>query len=59
MPFAVLEIDGSQIAKSLSPNVAPIAGVLGLETFERFAIRIDYVARLVTLALLPGFHYER
>ena len=32
----------------------PIAGILGLEVFERFAVALDYRARTVTLTPLPA-----
>jgi hypothetical protein len=32
----------------------PLAGILGLEFFERFAIRLDYGDRRVTLSLFPA-----
>jgi predicted aspartyl protease len=37
---------------------APLAGILGLEVFERFATRIDYGARRVTLTPLTSFRYD-
>jgi hypothetical protein len=36
----------------------PIAGILGLEIFERFATRIDYGAGTITLAPLQTFRYR-
>ena len=33
----------------------PIAGILGLEVFERFAVTLDHRARAVTLTPLPDF----
>jgi len=36
----------------------PLAGIIGLEFFERFAVRLDYGARTVTIAPLAGFHYR-
>jgi hypothetical protein len=36
---------------------APLAGILGLEVFERFAVRLDYGDRRVTLTPLPAFHH--
>ncbi|MGD0966856.1 MAG: aspartyl protease family protein [Candidatus Aquilonibacter sp.] len=36
----------------------PLAGILGLEIFERFAVRIDYGDRRVTLAPLSTFHHH-
>jgi hypothetical protein len=35
----------------------PLAGILGLEIFERFAVRLDYGDRRVTLTPLPAFHH--
>ncbi len=37
----------------------PLAGILGLEVFERFAVRIDYGDRLVTLTPLSAFHHGK
>jgi hypothetical protein len=34
----------------------PLAGILGLEFFERFAVRLDYGDRTVTLTPLSTFH---
>jgi len=39
------------------PGKAPLAGILGLEFFERFAVRIDYGRRLLTLTPLASFTY--
>ena len=36
----------------------PIAGILGLEIFERFATRLDYGAGKITLAPLQTFRYR-
>jgi hypothetical protein len=36
----------------------PLAGILGLEVFERFAARIDYGRGEVTLSPLPSFKYR-
>ncbi len=35
----------------------PLAGILGLEFFERFAARVDYGGRTLTLTPLHGFRY--
>jgi PDZ domain/Aspartyl protease len=35
----------------------PLAGILGLEIFERFAVRIDYGDHRVTLTPLSAFHH--
>ncbi|HTW82962.1 MAG TPA: pepsin/retropepsin-like aspartic protease family protein [Candidatus Sulfotelmatobacter sp.] len=37
---------------------APIAGILGLEVFERFATRLDFHARRVTLTPLDAFAHR-
>jgi PDZ domain/Aspartyl protease len=37
---------------------APLAGILGLEWFERYAIRIDYAHRSLTLTPLGDFRYR-
>ncbi len=34
----------------------PLAGILGLEWFERYAARIDYIGKRLTLTPLPNFH---
>jgi hypothetical protein len=36
----------------------PIAGILGLEFFERYATRLDYGDRAVTFTLLPSYRYR-
>lgn len=36
----------------------PVAGILGLEWFERFAARIDYAGRTLTLTPLQTFNYR-
>jgi aspartyl protease len=57
MPFAVLGVSGKDVAASLAPSAEPIAGILGLETFERFAVRVDYDAKSVSLTPLRDFRY--
>jgi hypothetical protein len=37
----------------------PLAGILGLELFERFAVRIDYAARTMTLRTFAQAGHER
>jgi hypothetical protein len=51
-PFAVLELD---LGPATGPDgrPAPIAGVIGLELFERFTVTLDYAARRLSLSL-PG-----
>jgi hypothetical protein len=39
-------------------RLVPLAGIIGLEFFERFATRLDYGARTVTFAPLAGFQYR-
>jgi predicted aspartyl protease len=36
----------------------PLAGLLGLELFERFAMRIDYPGRALTLKKLADYHHR-
>jgi hypothetical protein len=36
----------------------PLAGILGLEWFERYAMRIDYVGKRLTIAPLSTFRYR-
>jgi PDZ domain-containing protein/aspartyl protease len=36
----------------------PLAGILGLEWFERYAVRIDYAGKRMTLAPLATFRYR-
>jgi hypothetical protein len=36
----------------------PLAGILGLEWFERYAVRIDYVGKRLTLTPLSKFSYR-
>jgi hypothetical protein len=36
---------------------APIAGLIGLELFERFAVKLDYAAHQITLSPLDSFTY--
>jgi hypothetical protein len=37
---------------------APLAGILGLEVFERFAVRLDYGNRLITFTPLAAYRHE-
>jgi hypothetical protein len=36
---------------------APLAGLIGIELFERFAVRMDYRAKQLTLRPLQGYRY--
>ena len=47
--FYVIPLQFSTIEQGASP---PLAGIIGLELFERFAVRIDY--RRAKLALIPA-----
>ncbi len=51
-PFTVLYLDLGRIKDSAGKD-EPIAGILGLEFFERFTVGVDFVANVVTLAM-PG-----
>lgn len=37
---------------------APIAGILGLEVFERFATRLDFAAQTITLTRLDAYRHH-
>lgn len=52
-PFTVLHLDLGSIREG--KQTKPIAGILGLEIFERCAVTIDYAAQRVTLAPLAQF----
>jgi PDZ domain/Aspartyl protease len=54
-PFLVIPYDYSFYERG---KQQPLAGVLGLEIFERFATRIDYGARILTLTPLSTFGYR-
>ncbi len=53
-PFVVLQIDLGQ-APGLNGKPETIAGIIGLELFERFAVTLDYGAHKVALNPLDGF----
>ena len=57
-PFKVLALDLGRAAGG-DGRAAPIAGVIGLELFERFTVTLDYAARQLSLSLpqaepIPG-----
>ena len=52
--FAVIPLSYDTIERGPGPS---FAGILGLELFERFAIRIDYGALRATLEPLETFHH--
>jgi hypothetical protein len=54
-PFLVIPYDYSFYERG---KRQPLAGILGLEIFERFAVRIDYAARTVALTPLSSFRYR-
>jgi hypothetical protein len=47
-PFTVLHLDLGQM--DANGKTVPIAGILGLELFERFLVAIDYASNTVTLS---------
>jgi len=53
-PFLVIDYPYSFYERG---KKTPLAGILGLEVFERFAARIDYGGGHLTLTSLSGFHY--
>jgi hypothetical protein len=54
-PFLVLPFDNGTVELGKEP---PIAGLIGLELFERFAVRLDYDAQQLTLQPLDGYSYQ-
>ncbi len=54
-PFLVIPYDNDFSDRGSKP---PLAGILGLELFERFAIRIDYGNSQLTLTPLSTFRYS-
>jgi Aspartyl protease len=56
-PFTVLHIDLG-LTQAPGGERRPIAGILGLELFERFIVRIDYRAGTVILRPPRLLHYE-
>jgi len=56
-PFTILHINLGTTAAAKGKR-APIAGILGLEVFERFAITMDYKAQTVTLRPVDPFEYH-
>ncbi|MBV8659324.1 MAG: aspartyl protease family protein [Burkholderiales bacterium] len=53
--FYVLPLQYNTVEQGSRP---PLAGILGLEVFERFATRIDYAQRSLTLTKLDQYHYS-
>lgn len=56
-PFTILHIDLGRTKDGNAPS-APVAGILGLEVFERFAITIDYKNEAVTWQPILGSLYQ-
>ena len=53
--FYVLDFDYNTVERGTRP---PLAGLLGLELFERFATRIDYRAKTFTLTRSANYRYH-
>lgn len=53
-PFLVIPYDNNFSDRGQKP---PLAGILGLEVFERFAVRIDYAHAQMTMTPLHSFEY--
>jgi hypothetical protein len=54
-PFTVIPLSFDTVERGARP---PLAGILGLELFERFAIRLDYRARTLSLEPLAGHRHQ-
>ena len=57
LPLQVFPGDGSGLYPKHDPAGPPIAGALGPEILERFALRLDYAAGKLTLIPLDTFKY--
>jgi predicted aspartyl protease len=53
--FTVLPMSYETVEQGPRP---PLAGILGMEIFERFAVRLDYPGKLLTLQPLETFQYH-
>jgi hypothetical protein len=56
-PFTILHIDLGTAGKGNAVR-RPIAGILGLEFFERFVVTLDYRTNSITLQPSAGFKYH-
>ncbi|MBS0387382.1 MAG: aspartyl protease family protein [Proteobacteria bacterium] len=54
-PFTVIPLSFDTVERGARP---PLAGILGLELFERFAMRLDYRARTLTFEALGSHHHR-
>ena len=54
-PFAVIPLSFDTIERGARP---PLAGILGLELFERFAMRLDYRSRTLTFEPLSAHRHR-
>ena len=53
--FTVIPLPVDTTERGVRP---PLAGILGLELFERFAIRLDYGKKALSLQSLSGYEHE-
>lgn len=53
-PFTVIALPVDTIERGARP---PLAGILGLELFERFAVRLDYGKKLLSFQPLSGYQH--
>ena len=54
-PFTVIPLSFDTVERGARP---PLAGILGLELFERFAMRLDYQARTLSFEPLAGHRHR-
>ncbi len=54
-PFTVIPLSFDTVERGARP---PLAGILGLELFERFAMRLDYGARTLTFEPLASYQHH-
>ncbi|MGE5624932.1 MAG: hypothetical protein ACM3ZT_05235 [Bacillota bacterium] len=58
LPLRVFDGDGSYLYPKHDPSGPPIAGTLGPEILQRFAMRLDYSHATLTLTPLETFEYH-
>jgi hypothetical protein len=54
-PFTVIPLSFDTVERGARP---PLAGILGLELFERFAMRLDYTARTLSFEPLASYQHD-
>ena len=58
LPLRVFDGDGAYLDPKHDPAAYPIAGTLGPELLEHYAMRLDYGHATLSLTPLAAFHYQ-